>query len=122
MTFDSTLGIEVKTGVAHRCRRRAAPWQARSRAGHSHRVTLGVARDLVRVIQQVRRDKGLEVSDRINLTVDAPENVIAAARAHERLIRSETLALDVGYAAVGDGVAGKVGEGADVKVRIAKVA
>src|SRR5688572_15101224 len=40
----------------------------------------GIARDLVRVIQQARRDKGLEVSDRIRLTIDAPENVKAASR------------------------------------------
>lgn len=55
----------------------------------------GLARDLVRVIQQARRDKGLEVSDRIRLTIDAPESVTAASRTHEALIRSETLALDV---------------------------
>lgn len=31
------------------------------------------------------------------------------------------LALDVGYAVMGDGVVGKVGEGVDVQVEIAKV-
>jgi hypothetical protein len=31
------------------------------------------------------------------------------------------LALDVGYAATADGVAGKVGDGVDVRVEIAKV-
>ena len=81
----------------------------------------GLARDLVRVIQQARRDKGLDVSDRIRLTIDAPSSVTAAARTHEGLIRSETLALDVGYAATGDGVGGKVGEGVDVRVEIMKV-
>ena len=80
----------------------------------------GVARDLVRVIQQARRDKGLDVSDRIRLTVDAPESVVAAAKVHEALIRSETLALDVAYGVVSDGVGGKVGEGVDVRVGIAK--
>jgi isoleucyl-tRNA synthetase len=81
----------------------------------------GVARDLVRVVQQARRDKGLDVSDRIRLTIDAPEPVVAAARTHEGLIRSETLALDVGYSGVNDGVGGKVGDGVDVRVEIAKV-
>ena len=37
------------------------------------------------------------------------------------MIRSETLALDVGYAASSNGVACKVGEGLDVKVSVAKV-
>ena len=80
----------------------------------------GLARDLVRVVQQARRDKGLDVSDRIRLTIDAPGQVVAAARTHEQLLRSETLALDVGYAATSDGVGGKVGDGVDVRVEIAK--
>jgi isoleucyl-tRNA synthetase len=80
----------------------------------------GLARDLVRVIQQARRDEGLEVSDRIRLMIDAPENVTAASRTHEALIRSETLALDVGYSPVSDGVPGKVGEGVEVRVGIVK--
>ena len=80
----------------------------------------GLARDLVRVVQQARRDKGLDVSDRIRLTIDAPGPVVAAARTHEQLLRSETLALDVGYAATSDGVGGKVGDGLDVRVEIAK--
>ena len=61
------------------------------------------------------------MSDRIRLTIDAPSGVTAAAHTHEGLIRSETLALDVGYAATGDGVGGKVGDGVDVRVEITKV-
>jgi isoleucyl-tRNA synthetase len=72
------------------------------------------------VIQQARRDKGLEVSDRIRLTIDAPEAVTAAARTHEGLIRSETLALEVGYGATDNGLGGKVGDGVDVRVGIVR--
>ena len=60
----------------------------------------GLARDLVRAIQQARREIGLSVSDRIALTIDGPDQVAAAARTHERLIRSETLATDVEYGRV----------------------
>jgi len=81
----------------------------------------GLARDLVRVVQQARRDKGLDVSDRIRLTIDAPGPVVAAARTHEQLLRNETLALDVGFAGTSDGVVGKVGDGVDVRVEIVKV-
>ncbi|MDF1603950.1 isoleucine--tRNA ligase [Nocardioides sp. YIM 152315] len=52
----------------------------------------GLARDLVRGVQQARRDAGLDVSDRIALTIAGSGEVVAAARAHEKLITSETLA------------------------------
>ena len=52
----------------------------------------GLARDLVRAVQQARRDAGLDVSDRIALTIAGSEAVQAAARTHEELITAETLA------------------------------
>jgi isoleucyl-tRNA synthetase len=52
----------------------------------------GIARDLVRTIQQARRDAGLDVSDRIVLDVSANAEVAVAARTHSELIRRETLA------------------------------
>jgi len=52
----------------------------------------GVARDLVRAVQQARRDAGLDVSDRIALTIVARADVANAARAHRDLIAAETLA------------------------------
>jgi isoleucyl-tRNA synthetase len=52
----------------------------------------GVARDLVRAVQQARRDAGLDVSDRISLTISADPAAAEAARTHAGLIRRETLA------------------------------
>ncbi len=52
----------------------------------------GVARDLVRAVQQARKDAGLDISDRISLVIDGSEDVLAAARTHEALVASETLA------------------------------
>src|SRR4051812_16501769 len=51
----------------------------------------GLAGDLVRAVQQARRDAGLDVSDRIALTVGGSDAVRAAAGTHERLITEETL-------------------------------
>jgi isoleucyl-tRNA synthetase len=52
----------------------------------------GTARDVIRVIQQARRDAGLDVSDRIVLRVGADGPVASAVRAHADFIRAETLA------------------------------
>jgi len=52
----------------------------------------GRARDLVRLVQQARRDAELDVSDRIELEITASEQWIEAALAHESLISGETLA------------------------------
>ncbi|HEX8779782.1 MAG TPA: DUF5915 domain-containing protein, partial [Nocardioides sp.] len=62
----------------------------------------GTARDLVRAVQQARKDAGLEVSDRIALTVAAPADVLEAARTHEGLVAHETLATSVSYADAGE--------------------
>jgi isoleucyl-tRNA synthetase len=55
----------------------------------------GLARDLVRQVQQARKAAGLDVSDRIELAVSGPEDVLAAARAYEALVAGETLAVSV---------------------------
>ena len=55
----------------------------------------GVARDLIRQVQQARKDADLDVSDRISLTVSAPSEVLAAAEAHRELLCSETLTLQL---------------------------
>ncbi len=57
----------------------------------------GVARDLVRSVQQARKEAGLDVSDRITLVVAGPADVLAAARTHESLVTGETLAVEVSY-------------------------
>ncbi len=59
----------------------------------------GLARDMVRAIQQARKDAGLNVSDRIRTTVTAAQNVIDALEANAGLIRTETLTVDLGTVA-----------------------
>ncbi|TCP45417.1 isoleucyl-tRNA synthetase [Tamaricihabitans halophyticus] len=82
----------------------------------------GVARDLVRVVQQARRAAELAVSDRITVTVQAAEDVCSAARAHQDFLAGETLADEVRYADVSDGFTGSVGDGEAVSVRVVRVA
>jgi isoleucyl-tRNA synthetase len=55
----------------------------------------GAARDVVRIVQQARRDAGLEVSDRIRLDIGADGAVADAVRAHAGFLAAETLAVDL---------------------------
>ncbi len=55
----------------------------------------GAARDLIRAIQQTRKDSGLDVSDRIKLTISGDEATLGAISAHKELIKSETLTLEL---------------------------
>jgi isoleucyl-tRNA synthetase len=55
----------------------------------------GLARDVVRAVQQARRDTDLNVSDRIVLTLGADPAVQAQLAPHEALIAGETLAVEV---------------------------
>ncbi|HEY3484374.1 MAG TPA: class I tRNA ligase family protein, partial [Ilumatobacteraceae bacterium] len=54
----------------------------------------GVARDLVRQVQQTRRQAGLDVSDRIRLEIEAPAPVVAAFETFRELVTGETLAVE----------------------------
>jgi len=84
----------------------------------------GLARDLVRAVQQARRDAGLEVSDRISLTVAGSAAVQEAARTHEQLVAGETLA--AAYSVVDelpDGLSGTdavVGDGEKATVAVVR--
>jgi isoleucyl-tRNA synthetase len=85
----------------------------------------GTARDVVRVVQQARRDAGLDVSDRVTLTIDGAEAVLDAVRAHEGFVAGEVLAVAVSYRPVAEptlvgAVAGADGGPADVRVLVAR--
>jgi isoleucyl-tRNA synthetase len=55
----------------------------------------GAARDVVRGVQQARRDAGLDVSDRIQLTIGADGPLADAIRAHAGFVTAETLAISL---------------------------
>ncbi|TML28761.1 MAG: isoleucine--tRNA ligase [Actinobacteria bacterium] len=81
----------------------------------------GLARDVVRVVQQARREAGLDVTDRITVTVDASPEVVAAVRAHRDFVAAETLATGVAFGAA-DGFSGEAGDGEEVRVTVARTA
>ena len=57
----------------------------------------GVARDLVRVVQQARRDAGLDVTDRIALTLQVPDPQRAMVAAHRDHLADSVLARSIEF-------------------------
>jgi isoleucyl-tRNA synthetase len=59
-------------------------------------------------VQNARKQAGLEITDRIELTLGGDEELLAAAREHEAYVAGEVLATSVAYGD-GDGAAASVG-------------
>jgi len=55
----------------------------------------GLARELVNRIQRLRKDAGLEITDRIELAIGGADTIRAAAERHKAFIGGETLAIGV---------------------------
>jgi isoleucyl-tRNA synthetase len=83
----------------------------------------GLARDLVRAVQDLRKAAGLAVSDRIELAVKADGEVAAAVDAHRDYLLGETLATALHRAPQGDGYDTRVDlEGEPVRLWLRPVA
>ena len=80
----------------------------------------GLARDVVRAVQQARREAGLDVSDRIALRLSGDDAVRQAVQAHAELITRETLAasLELAVSVIDKPI--PVGEGQSVAITVTK--
>ncbi len=78
----------------------------------------GWAREIVHAIQAARRSAGLDVTDRIALTLDGDAGLLEAARAHQDYVAGETLAVAVSYESL-DGAAPVLIDGRELKVGVA---
>ncbi|NYJ75259.1 isoleucine--tRNA ligase [Allobranchiibius huperziae] len=82
----------------------------------------GLARDVIRAVQQERREAGLDVSDRISLSVAGDDDVWQAVVAHQSLIMGETLAVQFGAAGAGHELPGgtvvQLGDGKKVTIAV----
>jgi isoleucyl-tRNA synthetase len=87
-------------------------------AGAGHAVALqlelddelrreGLAREIVHAVQNARKEAGLEITDRIELSLGGDEALIEAAQAHEPYLAGEVLATSVAYDAA-NGVEAKL--------------
>jgi isoleucyl-tRNA synthetase len=87
-------------------------------------VAAGAVNDLLRLVQQARKDAGLQVSDRIGLTLDVPDDLWPAVLERIETVKAETLALSAARGDVGADragvVAGTVGRGTPVRVGVVR--
>jgi isoleucyl-tRNA synthetase len=84
-------------------------YEVEAEAGHAVALQLeideelrreGLAREIVRSVQNARKEAGLEITDRIALGLGGAADLIEVAREHQSYIAGETLAQSV---ALGDG-------------------
>jgi isoleucyl-tRNA synthetase len=80
----------------------------------------GWAREIVHAIQGARKAADFDISDRINLTLDGDEQLLAAAREHQEYVAGETLAVSVEYAPLASVVAVLV-DGLELRIEVRRV-
>ncbi|MEA2471902.1 MAG: isoleucyl-tRNA synthetase, partial [Thermoleophilaceae bacterium] len=78
----------------------------------------GLAREVVHAVQAARKSAGLNVEDRISLTLGGSDELLDAVRAHEDYVTGETLAVSLSY----DGAAGDAAtiEGQELLIKVAR--
>jgi isoleucyl-tRNA synthetase len=84
----------------------------------------GLAREVVHAIQNARKDAGLEVEDRISLSLSGDDALLEAVRAHEAYVTGETLATSLELEADGAGAdgaaAGATIEGRELRIGVVR--
>jgi isoleucyl-tRNA synthetase len=77
----------------------------------------GLAREVVHAVQNARKEAGLDVSDRISLSLGGDRDLVEAARAHEDYVSGETLATSVDYDADGSAQPAQI-EGRELRIAV----
>ena len=65
-------------------------------------INEGIAREIVSKVQTLRKDTGLDITDRINLLYSGDETIKEVINSFEQYIKSEVLALEIREEKVGD--------------------
>jgi isoleucyl-tRNA synthetase len=105
-------------------------YEVEAEAGHAVALQLeideelrreGLAREIVRAVQNARKEAGLEITDRIALGLAGDAELVEVAREHEAYVAGETLASGITYGDE-DGAGGTVGvakiEGRELRISI----
>ncbi|HVY95913.1 MAG TPA: isoleucine--tRNA ligase [Solirubrobacterales bacterium] len=81
-------------------------YEVEAEAGHAVALQLelddelrqeGLAREIVHAVQNARKEAGLEITDRISLSLGGDPDLLAAAQAHEAYLAGEVLATSIAY-------------------------
>ncbi len=103
-------------------------YQVEAEAGHAVALALelddelrreGLAREIVHAVQNARKEAGLEVSDRIALVLNGDDELLAAAREHEKYVADEVLATSVAYGEDGEAASASI-EGRELSIAVSK--
>jgi isoleucyl-tRNA synthetase len=103
-------------------------YEVEAEAGHAVALQLdlddelrreGLAREIVHAVQIARKDAGLEITDRINLSLAGDQDLIEAAQAHQEYLANEVLATSVSYDASANGASAKI-DGRDLKIGVSR--
>jgi isoleucyl-tRNA synthetase len=102
-------------------------YEVEAEAGHAVALQLelddelrreGWAREIVHAVQNARKEAGLEITDRIELSLGGDEELLSAAREHEDYLSGEVLATAVAYDAAG-GTAAKI-DGRELRIAVSR--
>jgi isoleucyl-tRNA synthetase len=104
-----------------------AGYEVEAEAGHAVALQLelddelrreGLAREIVHAVQNARKAAGLDISDRIELSLGGDDELLFAAREHQPYIAGEVLATSVAYDAA-EATAVRV-DGRDLRITVAR--
>jgi isoleucyl-tRNA synthetase len=103
-------------------------YEVEAEAGHAVALQLelddelqreGLAREIVHAVQIARKDAGLEITDRIELTLGGDPDLLDAARAHQDYLAGEVLALSVVYAGADGGASAQI-DGRELQIAVTR--
>ncbi|HEX6601979.1 MAG TPA: class I tRNA ligase family protein, partial [Solirubrobacterales bacterium] len=104
-------------------------YEVESEAGHAVALSLeldedllreGWAREVVRAVQEARKQAGLEVTDRIELALAGDQELLDAARQHEPYVAGEVLASEISFGdGDGDGSAAHI-DGRELRISLSR--
>jgi isoleucyl-tRNA synthetase len=103
-------------------------YEVEAEAGHAVALQLelddelrreGLAREIVHAVQNARKGAGLEITDRISLTLTGDAELLEAAQAHQDYLAGEVLATSVAYDGNGNGAVAEI-DGRELKIGLSR--